>query len=117
MAVVAWMTVIFLVSATPDLRSGFQPLWDRILRKGAHVLEYAVLAWLTGRAGMLSGMARGRALWLGALLAVAYAASDEYHQSFVPGRDGNALDVGIDAAGAVIGTLAYRRRLPRPPTP
>lgn len=49
------------------------------------------------------------------LLAVLYAATDEIHQTFVPGRSGRVTDVLIDAAGAAVGVLvmAWLRRRAR----
>ncbi len=54
---------------------------------------------------------RGR-LWLPFLLTVLYGISDEFHQSFVPGRDSSLADVAADAAGALAGT-ALLSLLPR----
>lgn len=98
--VVAWAAVIFALSSVASLESGLGN-WDLVLRKLAHVAEYAVL-------GALLVRALGRpspALLLG----VAYAISDEVHQHFVRGRSGTVLDVGIDAVGVAAGILAYRR--------
>jgi VanZ family protein len=49
------------------------------------------------------------------VITIAFAISDEYHQTFVPGRDGNIRDVLIDSAGAGLacGIIAIRRRLCR----
>ena len=100
--VVAWAAVIFALSSIPDLGTGLGT-WDTILRKCAHATEYAVLAALLLRA--LGNLPVAFAL------TVAYAASDELHQTFVRGRHGSAYDVLIDAAGAAIGLAAYRRAL------
>lgn len=117
--VITWMTVIFSLSAIPDLRSGFQPLWDTILRKGAHVLEYAILAGLSVKAFSQSGVQGWRGIAGGVLLAALYAATDEYHQTFVLGRSGNVVDWVIDASGTVLAGLLMRRwnvanKQPRP---
>lgn len=82
-----------------------------LVRKGGHVTEYAVLAILACRA--LARMQAGpggngdtppRRPWLAALLlSAAYAATDEYHQSFVATRAGQVTDVLIDTAGAAAG--------------
>jgi len=80
-----------------------------VIRKGGHAFEYAVLAGLYLRALRRpagSGAGRGRAGRMAAaawLLAVAYALSDEWHQSWVASRYGSALDVGVDALGALAG--------------
>lgn len=72
------------------------------VRKTAHMMEYALL-------GGLFCMALGRfpaARYPGAwILAVACAALDEYHQTFVPGRSGELRDIAIDSAGALAGIL------------
>jgi VanZ family protein len=99
--VVLWAAVIFVFSAIPSLSTGLGT-GDYVLRKCAHMTEYAILAALLARALR----SEPRAF----LLAVLYSASDEVHQTFVRGRQGNALDVVIDAAGAAIGLLIWRGR-------
>jgi VanZ family protein len=100
--VLAWAAVIFAFSSIPSLNSGLGT-WDTVLRKGAHMTEYAVLACLLVRAV-------GSAGWAFALT-VAYAATDEFHQTFVRGRHGSPVDVGIDAVGALIGLWLWRSRI------
>lgn len=102
--VLIWAGVIFAFSSIPSLNSGLGT-WDYVLRKGAHMTEYAILALLLVRATGSYAWAFG--------LAVAYAASDEVHQLFVRGRHGSPLDVAIDAAGALIGLALLRSRLDR----
>jgi VanZ family protein len=106
---VALMGLIFFLSAQPDLSSGLGG-WDLILRKAAHMTEYALLTFLWWRA--LNGTARTpkRALALAFAISVAYAATDEFHQTFVTGRHGSPLDVLIDATGAAIGAALVLRR-------
>ena len=80
------------------------------IRKCAHVTEYAlltVLVWWALRAG--SG-ARGsdgawRATAITGLIVVLYAATDEFHQAFVPTRQGTPVDVLIDSIGVVLALL------------
>ena len=103
--VVLWMGVIFAFSARPDYSLPHYGAWDWVVKKGAHVTEYAILGWLIQRA-----RGQRRAWWQSWLIAVAYAATDEFHQSFVPGRHARVTDVLIDAAGVAIGLfLAVRR--------
>ena len=100
-APLALMAVIYLVSAQPDLNSGLGIL-DSIGRKLVHMAEYALLWWLWSRA-----LGFQRPL-LAAVITLAYAASDEYHQTFVAGRHGSPLDWAIDAAGVAAAWFAQR---------
>jgi VanZ family protein len=102
--VLVWAGVIFAFSSIPSLNSGLGG-WDYVLRKGAHMSEYAILAVLLVRA-------TGSYAWAFAF-AVAYAATDEVHQLFVRGRHGSPIDVAIDAAGALIGITLLRSKMHR----
>jgi VanZ family protein len=97
---VAWAALIFVFSSIPDLGTGLGG-WDLALRKVAHAAEFAVLGALLARATGRVGFA--------VLLGVVYAAFDEVHQSFVPGRMGSPLDVAIDAVGVGLGILVWQR--------
>jgi VanZ family protein len=98
--VVAWAAVIFTFSSIPSLSTGLGT-WDTILRKGAHVTEYAVL-------GALLYRALGREP-LALAVGIAYAATDELHQYFVRGRHASPVDVAIDAVGLAAGMLLWLR--------
>jgi VanZ family protein len=97
--VVVWALAIFALSSIPDLGSGLGT-WDLVLRKVAHVGEYAVLGALLVRA-----LERD---WAALLLGVAYAATDELHQSFVAGRNASPVDVALDASGVAVGIAVFR---------
>ena len=97
--VALWAGVIFAFSSIPSLGTGLG-VWDEILRKGAHVTEYAIF-------GLLLLRALGRELPAFAA-GVAYAATDELHQHFVRGRHASPLDVAIDAAGLLAGIVALQ---------
>ena len=103
------MAAIFVASAQPDLSSGLG-VWDTILRKLVHITEYGLLAFLWWRP--LRELVSGRAaVALAVAVAVAYAGTDEYHQSFVEGRHGTPVDVAIDAVGmAIAAALILRAR-------
>jgi VanZ family protein len=81
-----------------------------VIRKCAHLTEYAVLAVLLWRGLHLSKNHLSAWSWPkvgGTLLIIfLYAASDEFHQSFVPTRTPLVSDVFIDTAGGTIGLLA-----------
>ena len=105
--VVLWAALIFALSAVPSLGTGLGG-WDTVLRKCAHVTEYAILALLLYRA-------IGREL-PAFLIGFAYAVTDEVHQEFVRGRHASPFDVSMDAAGLALGLLllhvARRGRAP-----
>jgi VanZ family protein len=98
--VVVWAAVIFAFSSVPSLGTGLGT-WDLVLRKLAHLSEYALLGLLLARAVRRPGLA--------VALAAAYAVTDELHQTFVEGRHGAPLDVGIDTLGALVGVLVWSR--------
>jgi VanZ family protein len=98
-----------LAGAVPWLTAADLAALHGTVRKMAHVIEYAILALLWFRA-----LTRARSLPLGLAAAgafaicVGWAALDETHQYFVPGRTGRVEDVAIDAAGS-LAALAVAR--------
>ena len=102
----ALMGVIYFLSAQPDLNSGLG-LVDEIGRKIVHMAEYGLLWWLWSRA---LGFRRPV---LAAVITLAYAATDEFHQTFVHGRVGSPIDWLIDGAGVAVAwalTTAWAHR-------
>ena len=104
--VVLVAAIIFAFSSVPSLGTGLGT-WDLVLRKLAHLSEYAVLGALLQRALSRSGLA----VLIGAL----YATSDEIHQHFVRGRHAAWYDVVIDTVGVTIGVIAWNRLRRRRP--
>ena len=128
---VIWMAIIFVMSARDGNESGdmshnvgrligriFMPGFEQMkeddqeayaenidfyVRKTAHAMEYTIL-------GVLASLCfyyyeiRHYAV-MGFLLGVLYAASDEIHQVFVPGRSGQLTDVMLDSCGVLAGSL------------
>lgn len=101
------MGVIFFFSAQPNLNSGLGWI-DTVGRKFVHASEYAFLCFLWWRA-LRTKLGSTRALAPAWIITVAYAATDEYHQTFTPGRHGTWVDVAIDAMGAGIFVLLMLR--------
>ncbi|MBW3534715.1 MAG: VanZ family protein [Gemmatimonadetes bacterium] len=107
-----WATVLFLLSSVPDVPG---PGWLVSLPaadKVAHAVLYGVLgatlAWANHRGGRDSSRAADvLVVGLGAL----YGASDEWHQSFVPGRDTSAADFTADVVGLAVGYVASKHFL------
>ena len=102
---IAWAGLIFAFSAQPNLRFVPDEFLDFLVRKAGHMGVFGILALLLWRA--VAGTTTRRQPWAWALvLAVVYAITDELHQGFVAGRHPSAVDVGIDAAGALIVVVA-----------
>lgn len=127
------MIILFIASAQPKYEipgredevyfSGAVPIfpggWDFLIKKGSHVLVYGLLAGLTLRALHLSGQPLPQAAVLAVVIAVCYAITDEYHQSFIAGRSASIMDIGFDLLGAMLACLflnknALRRLEGRP---
>jgi VanZ family protein len=139
MPAIVWMAIIFLGSTdmlsaehtsrflVPFLR-WFDPQISFAtlnaiqfgIRKLGHLTEYAILAMLLWRA-LRGTLASTRNLAIASLVfmvSALFAASDEFHQSFIPTRTSSAHDVMIDCLGALVAVsicalLALRRNAPR----
>lgn len=101
--VLGWMALIFFLSAQPDLPHPDSGWLASLFSSGAHLLFYGVLAlllnWALGNGGW------GLALAFG--LTLLYGISDEFHQSFVPGRVPDAFDLLCDGLGAALALAAW----------
>ncbi len=133
--VLLWMGVIFLMSTVafssqntsliiepalrflaPSLSLHQVEMIHDLIRKAGHVTEYLILGILLFRAFRDNSAEKRMWRWalFSVLLAVLYAAGDEFHQSFVSTRTPSLSDVGIDAAAAIlaqgVNLLRYRPR-------
>ena len=136
---VGWMAVIFLFSAqngshssetsggliewlmklfNPDFDSlsaaeqdSIVASWQFFVRKAAHFSAYAILGVLSTLSFDTVRLKKPLYFALPTLLSLGYAALDEFHQTFVPGRAGRVTDVLIDLSGAVVGILVVRLTL------
>lgn len=89
-----------------------------LIRKGAHVFEYLVLAVLLVGALHSEGLRGGGLAATALALGVAYAALDETHQAFVPSRTASPRDVVVDTVGVLAGVgIAVARRAGPAPRP
>lgn len=131
-----WMCIIFMFSAQPasesnQLSVGFTTVLVEILgrllpfnietstindfvvqlnhlvRKFAHFSVYLVLGTLVSRA-LIKNEFKHRVYLISFLICVTYAATDELHQLFVPGRGSQLKDVFIDSSGAFVGITLYK---------
>jgi VanZ family protein len=102
-----FMIVIFIFSSRPSDDLPNFASWDRVVKKLGHAIGYGLLA--------LSYLHYfnydKKRYWLAWLLAVLFSATDEFHQSFVPGRHPSIYDVLVfDNLGAVAGLWLYFMR-------
>ncbi len=99
----AWATIIFVASH----QSRPLPIAPPFAHadKVVHAVIFGLLSALAARALLAAGQAGRRALWLAVVATSLYGAGDEWHQSFVPGRDSDPGDWAADTAGAVAGAL------------
>lgn len=119
-----WMVVIFLFSNQDSTISKRQSgtivdfieslgssLGEDVLtfltRKAAHILVYLVLGVLVYNLVRTYGLSRRRTMLISICVALGYAAFDEIHQLFIPGRSGELRDVLIDTTAASIGVVGY----------
>ena len=78
---------------------------NHYIRKLAHVSEYAIFACFAVIHMFTWVEEKKRVYWLAVLISITYAATDEFHQLFVPGRSAEVRDVCIDGIGALIGAF------------
>jgi VanZ family protein len=129
MLVIGWMALIFYLSSQPASQSNelsnqvtevivetiekvapeIASNWDlkesnHFIRKNAHFFSYFVLGVLVMNALYQKGY---RKFVLSLIICILYSISDEIHQTFVPGRGGNIIDVVIDSSGSLIGIGLY----------
>ena len=101
------MVLIFTASGVPGNEIPKFGWWDIFVKKGGHLIGYALLgmSWLRA---LTEGKCANRGMVLLAIaLSAAYSGTDEFHQSLVAGRTPALSDVGIDTVGATVGALIW----------
>lgn len=88
---------------TASQKSDLVEHYEFYVRKAAHMTEYCILAMTVALPFAVYGAHGIITLLLVGLICVAFAAGDEYHQSFVANRGPSVRDVCIDSCGAIIG--------------
>lgn len=124
--IIIWMSFIFFMSNQPaqtsdsqslgiinilsglgiDMDSIFGEVANFVVRKCAHFLEYMILGLLI--INLVKQDFRLKDIVIITICGVfLYACTDEFHQLFVPGRDGNFRDVLIDTSGGILSTIIF----------
>ena len=103
--------VIYYLSSIPNLKSDLPNQWDFVLRKIAHMIEYGILTIFLFRAYFKNnGFTIKKSISFAIMFSLTYALTDEYHQTFVFGRQGSLNDVFIDSLGIFfISFLIYKK--------
>lgn len=112
---IVWALVIFSFSSvtTPKVS---QIHWeDFIVKKTAHVVEYAIFTTLLYRALAKSGVAKKWSLILAIFGAFLYGATDEFHQTYTPGREPRLRDTFIDTFGGLVAVYVITNVIPSIP--
>ena len=102
--------IIYLSSIPDKSILGGSSLSEQVISNLAHIPAYAVLTFLWFKAFSYRGFGiRSKVFTLITLVCLlAFAVSDEFHQSYVPGRTASLMDIAIDALGISLGFLAFR---------
>ena len=93
------MLVIYMFSSVPSNSMPSFGIIDLLVKKGGHMLGYGLLTY-----SFLFGLNKvdTKTIRISVIFAIFYALTDEWHQSYVFGRNGSLWDVGIDGLGSLI---------------
>lgn len=95
-----WSWIIFFLSDQPEFGQVLPGFLGSLISYSFHFVEYAVLAFLAVRVfSTISRFSRQRILISAILFSIIYAVLDEYHQSYVPGREASLFDLSVDVLG------------------
>ncbi len=114
--VFVWAAIIFSFSAKPT-NPVSEIYWkDFVVKKLAHVVVYAILAIFLYRAFKKEGVSPKKSGYYSIIVAVLYGLTDEFHQSYTPGRDPKLRDVIFDTIGATFAIYGIWNILPKTPS-
>lgn len=102
-----YMALIFVMSSFPAPEAvKSAPIVFQI--KFVHIVEYGILSALVLLGLLKTSNRKGLNLYLTAtLIVLLYGASDEFHQHFIPGRTGRALDLVANLIGIILACISY----------
>lgn len=108
-----WGIFIFSFSSVTTPRISEVHWQDFVIKKLAHIVEYGVFALLLLRALKGSGLKSKKAFAYALFISIAYGITDEFHQSFTPGREPTVRDAIFDSVGSLVALIWARDLLPR----
>lgn len=106
MTLILWCSLIFFLSSQSALPGAPSGVLDFVFKKSAHMGVYAVLYLVTVRAFSNSPTQEYKKA---AIFTLFFALSDEFHQSFVPGRTPHPMDIGFDSLGMLAMWVAMKK--------
>ncbi len=98
-----WMLVIFLFSSMPTVKAAKLYWQEFVIKKSAHIFEYAVFTILLYRAIKAYKPENANLYKIVLTSCILYALTDEFHQSFTPGREPTIRDIFFDVIGGFFG--------------
>lgn len=108
---IVWMTIIFYMSSLPHFAIAGNTLFDFVIFKTLHMIEYGLLYFLLFRAFTKIKVSRSKKTFYPLIISFIYAILDEFHQTFVPTREGKLRDIIIDVAGIWIVFIYVKNKL------
>jgi hypothetical protein len=112
---IIWAIIIFSFSAHPT-NSVSEVHWqDFVIKKTAHIVEYGIFTLLLFRAMKKENINKKKAFIYAFFIAAIYGSTDEYHQSFTPGREPTLRDVLFDTFGSGLSIYFINYILPKSP--
>ena len=106
-----WMMFIFFLSSQRSVGVTHTYIYDFMIFKTIHMIEYAILYFLFFRAFHSIKLSLVYQLIYPVVVSIFFAASDEIHQLFVTSREGTIRDVLIDTVGIIIMYILIRTNL------
>ena len=106
---ILYMLFIFALSSIPG--QAFEPIFiNSIIANMAHIPLFGLLAFLWMKAFDNKKVRFNKAIIYTIIITIVYAAFDEFHQSFVPGREASLGDFAMDTLGCIAAIYLYRRK-------
>ena len=112
---ISLMTIIFFLSSRQSISVGKSYEVNFVTFKSMHILEYALMFFLLFRAYYRTFTKKNKSIlfFLAIITTLIYAAFDEFHQTFVPTRQGQLQDIFIDLLGIVIAFMYTKISYPK----
>jgi VanZ family protein len=112
---ILWALLIFTFSSNPTGKVSSNYWFDFVVKKIVHVVEYGIFALFIYRGLLNSGIDKKSSGYWAVFLSFIYGATDEFHQSFTPGREPTIRDIIFDTIGATLAIYFIWKHLHKMP--